>query len=59
MVEDGSFGCTVLSSIWSKLDLMNYHISVIGLSKFNFSKKLTFIFLAFSACSLAFAFFSK
>jgi hypothetical protein len=46
--------CTVSSSICSKLDLMNSHISVIELSRLNFSKKLT---VAFPACYVVFVFF--
>ena len=54
MDEDDILYGNVSASIWSKLDLMNSHISVIDLSRFNFSKKkeLRFIFLAFSACPL-------
>jgi len=39
MDEDDILYGNISASIWSKLDLMNSRISVIDLSKFNFSKK--------------------
>jgi hypothetical protein len=58
MDEDDILYGNVSARIRSKLDLRNSHMSVIDLSRFNFSKKrVRFIFLACSACSLMFAFF--
>ena len=39
MDEDDILYGNVSASIWSKLDLMNSHISVMYLSRFNFSKE--------------------